>query len=93
MNSKYIAISTAAIASAISITANADFVDRPTGFKVGERLTLRPYVSLSYTYDSNIDSTKHSKDASIFVVNPGLGAEYIDENWEVIGRAWYSYHA
>ena len=93
MKAKLAAISTTIVVSAVSLTASADFVDRPRGFKVGERLTLRPYVSLSYTYDSNIDSTKHSKDASIFVVNPGLGAEYVDENWEVLGRAWYSYHA
>ena len=91
MNTKYSLTATIALA-ATAMTASADFVDRPKGFKIGERLTLRPYVSLSYTYDSNIDSAKKSKDASIFVVNPGLGAEYIDENWEVLGRAWYSYH-
>ncbi|MBR4259142.1 MAG: outer membrane beta-barrel protein [Kiritimatiellae bacterium] len=91
MKTKISAITTLALA-ATAITASADFVDRPKGFRIGKRLTLRPYVSLSYTYDSNIDSAKKSKDASIFVVNPGLGAEYIDENWEVLGRAWYSYH-
>ena len=80
MNTKYSLTATIALA-ATAMTASADFVDRPKGFKIGERLTLRPYVSLSYTYDSNIDSAKKSKDASIFVVNPGLGAEYIDEKW------------
>jgi hypothetical protein len=92
MKMKLTAISTTLVVSTLALTAAADFVDRPRGFKIGERLTLRPYVSLSYTYDSNVDSSKHSKDASIWVVNPGLGAEYIDENWEVIGRAWYRYH-
>ena len=92
MKTKLTAVSTTLVVSALALTAAADFVDRPRGFKIGERLTLRPYVSLSYTYDSNVDSSKHSKDASIWVVNPGLGAEYIDENWEVIGRAWYRYH-
>jgi hypothetical protein len=90
MNAKF---PTLAIAlSATVLTASADFVDRPKGYKIGERLTLRPYVSLSYTYDSNIDSSKKSKDASIWVVNPGLGAEYLAENWEITGRAWYNYH-
>jgi len=92
MKNKLIALSTTAVVSAFALTASADLVDRPRGFKIGERLTLRPYVSLSYTYDSNIDSSKHSKDASIFVVNPGVGAEYIDDNWEITGRAWYRYH-
>ena len=92
MNSKLIPFSAAAVMSAFALTASADFVDRPRGMKIGERLTLRPYVSLSYTYDSNIDSSKHSKDASIFVVNPGVGAVYLDDNWEVTGRAWYRYH-
>lgn len=91
MNMKVPALAATA-ALALSMTASADVVDRPTGFKVGERLTLRPYVSLSYTYDSNVDSSKHSKDASIWVVNPGIGAEYLAENWEIVGSAWYRYH-
>ncbi len=87
---KVLSLTIAAVS--VAMTASADVMDRPTGFRIGERLTIRPYVSLSYTYDSNIDSTKHSKDASIFVVNPGVGAEYVDDNWEVTGRAWYRYH-
>ena len=93
MNIKFSAIATTMVVSASVLTASADMVDRPTGFKIGERMTLRPYVSLSYTYDSNVDSTKHSKDGSTWVVNPGLGAEYKGDNWELAGRAWYRYHA
>ena len=84
---------TTLVVSASVLTASADVIDRPNGFKIGERMTLRPYVSLSYTYDSNVDSTKHAKDGSSWVVNPGLGAEYKGENWEIAGRAWYRYHA
>ena len=93
MNIKFSAIATTMVVSASVLTASADVVDRPTGFKIGERMTLRPYVSLSYTYDSNVDSAKHSKDGSTWVVNPGLGAEYKGDNWELAGRAWYRYHA
>ena len=93
MNVKFSAIATAVAVSASVLTASADVVDRPSGFKIGERMTLRPYVSLSYTYDSNVDSTKHAKSGSAWVVNPGLGAEYKGENWELVGRAWYRYHA
>ena len=93
MNVKFSAFATAMVVSASVLTASADVVDRPSGFKIGERMTLRPYVSLSYTYDSNVDSTKHAKDGSTWVVNPGLGAEYKGDNWELAGRAWYRYHA
>ena len=60
MNTKFSALAAALTASASVLTASADMVDRPTGFKIGERMTLRPYVSLSYTYDSNVDSAKHA---------------------------------
>ena len=93
MNIKFSAIATTLVVSASALTASADMVDRPSGIKIGERMTLRPYVSLSYTYDSNVDSTKHGKDGSTWVVNPGLGAEYKGDNWEIAGRAWYRYHA
>ena len=93
MNIKFSTLATAMAVSASILTASADVVDRPSGFKIGERMTLRPYVSLSYTYDSNVDSAKHAKSGSTWVVNPGLGAEYKGENWEIAGRAWYRYHA
>ena len=93
MNMKFSALATAMVVSASVLTASADVVDRPSGFKIGERMTLRPYVSLSYTYDSNVDSAKHAKSGSTWVVNPGLGAEYKGDNWEIAGRAWYRYHA
>ena len=93
MNAKLSAFATTLVVSASVLTVSADVIDRPNGFKIGERMTLRPYVSLSYTYDSNVDSAKHGKDGSTWVVNPGLGAEYKGENWEIAGRAWYRYHA
>ena len=93
MNIKLSAFATTLVVSASVLTASADVVDRPSGFKIGERMTLRPYVSLSYTYDSNVDSAKHAKSGSTWVVNPGLGAEYKGDNWELAGRAWYRYHA
>ncbi|MBR1921795.1 MAG: outer membrane beta-barrel protein [Kiritimatiellae bacterium] len=94
MDKKLSAAAATSLALAVTaLTASADFVDRPRGYKIGERLTLRPYVSLSYTYDSNVDQSKHSKSGSTWVVNPSLGAEYLAENWEITGRAWYRYHA
>ncbi len=82
-----------AAAAAASTAALAGEMDRPTGFKVGDRLTLRPYVSMSYTYDSNVDSTRHGKTGSNWSVEPGIAADYLGENWKLDGRAWYQYHA
>ena len=41
----------------LCLTANAEVLDRPSGIKIGERLTLRPFVSLSLTYDSNVSAS------------------------------------
>ena len=74
-------------------TASAEYMDRPTGIKVGQHMTLRPYVALSLTYDSNVDSQRESTAGSSWVVNPGMGLEYRGENWQVAGSVWYQYHA
>ena len=84
---------TLASVATVAAVASADVMDRPQGIHFGEHLTLRPYVSLSYTYDSNVDSTKHSKEGSQWLVSPGIGAQYLSENWKVDGAAWYEYHA
>ena len=92
--SKFFSAVAVATVSSVACASLVDLdMDRPSGIKVGERLTLRPYVSLSYTFDSNVDSTKHSKKGSQWLVNPGLGVDYISENWKINGAAWYEYHA
>lgn len=69
--------------------------DRPRGFTFGEsqRLTLKPYVALSYTWDSNRDSVKHAKRSSTWVVNPGFSLDYKNDNLQISGSAYYQYHA
>ncbi len=83
----------AAVSSAVA--ANADTMDRPGGFKVGQRMTVRPYVSLYYTFDSNVDSSHHSdsRNGSSWNVNPGFTASYQSENWNIDAGAFYRYHA
>ncbi len=90
MKTKLIASAAFALATCASL---ADVMDRPQGIKIGQRMTLRPYVSLSYTYDSNVDSTKHSKAGSQWCVNPGVSLEYLADNWKVVGSVYYQYHA
>lgn len=65
----------------------------PTGFRFfDQHLIIRPYVSLSVTYDSNIDSDKKQKnDDVIFRVNPGFDLVWYGERWKLDGRAWYDW--
>lgn len=76
------------------MSASAGTLDREPGIKfLNERLTLLPYVALSYTYDSNVDLTKNATDGSQWVVNPGIELKYKDDNWLVDALVWYKYHA
>ncbi len=78
---------------AVTSVASAEVMDRPGGIKIGERMILRPYVSLSYTFDSNIDSDKHGDTGSQWSVNPGLDLTYKGGNWDLTGSVYYQYHA
>lgn len=73
--------------------ADDGIVDRPTGIKFN-RLTLRPYVSFSYSFDSNPDSGKKgAANASYWTANPGLGLDFQGDNWKISGNVYYLYHA
>lgn len=90
---KNMLFATALVASCAAF-ADADLLNRAPGIKIGERLTLRPYVCLSYTFDSNPDSTRDGDDnASYWSINPGFDFDFAGENWKVIGNAYYQYHA
>lgn len=78
----------------LASAAAAGVMDREPGIKfLNERLTLSPYVALSYTYDTNVDSSRAAKSGSQWVVNPGIGLKYLDDNWLVDALVWYKYHA
>lgn len=82
------------IVGALVMSASAGTLDREPGIKIlNERMTLLPYVALSYTYDTNVDCTKAAKSGSQWVVNPGMELKYEDDNWLVNAVAWYKYHA
>ena len=80
-------------ACAAALSASADLIDRPGGIHLTQRLTLRPYASLSYTYDSNIDSDRSDRGGSTWIASPGIDLDYSAENWNAVARAWYQYHA
>ena len=65
---------------------------RPMGFRFfNNHLTIKPYVSLTYTYDSNIDTARHAQDDSIFAVSPGADFQWRGEKWALTGSLWYRY--
>lgn len=84
----------AAAAAVVAVTAaQGSILDRERGIRVGDRMTLEPYVSFSYTYDSNVDSSKHSHDGSQWVVGTGLDARYKGEELNMDANVNYDYHA
>ena len=87
----------AGLISFVGLTAEAEVLDRQSGFKIGERLTLRPYVSLSFTYDSNVDANYArqgkggSKDDFLWTISPALWLHYDGENWSAILSGFYNF--
>ena len=77
------------------LPVGAEVLDRPSGVKIGEHLTLRPYVSVSLTYDSNVNgssrSTHAKKDDFLWTVSPSLWIHYNAENWSLILSGFYNY--
>ncbi len=71
----------------------AEYMDRPVGYKIGQRMTIKPYVSMSAIYDSNVDGNRYGDDDIIWNINPGVGFQYIDECWQLMANAFYQYNA
>ena len=77
-----------------ALTAGESVADKPQGFRFfNQHLTIKPYVSLSYTYDSNIDTTRHAESDSIFCVQPGADFDWKGDNWALVGSLWYRRNA
>ena len=85
------------LALAAASLASAEVMDRPTGIKIGQRMTLRPYVSVSATYDSNVSGSHEGgsgkTDDIMWTVSPGLSLDYDGETWSLLLTAFYNYHA
>jgi len=94
-NKSFVILSAAVL---IATGASAEVLDRPAGFKIGQRMVLRPYVSFSATYDSNVNgshgqNTVDRTDDIMWTVNPGLSLDYRAEKWSLLLTAYYNYHA
>lgn len=84
-----------ALGAVLCQAANAEVLDRPGGLKIGERLTLRPYVSMSITYDSNVRAQSGSsvQDGGdcLWTIAPTLGLTYNAETWSLLLSGYYNY--
>lgn len=83
----------ALIGAVAASSATAEMMDRPGGFRIGQRLVIRPYVSLSSTFDSNVTSSKDEKEDVIWTVNPGFSFDYRGDRWYLTGSGYYSFNA
>lgn len=77
------------------LSSFAEVLDRPSGIKIGDRMTLRPYVSLSLTYDSNVRSRsgRAVEDGGdcLWTIAPTLGLTYNAETWSLLLSGYYNY--
>lgn len=86
----------AAVATGLAATAFAaggSEADKPQGFRFfNQHLTIKPYVAVAYTYDSNIDTTHRRVGDSIFSLNPGADFVWMADRWSLAGNAWYRWN-
>ena len=79
------------LAVGVCCAASAEVLDRSGGFKIGRRMTLRPYVSVSIGYDSNVRAQKGGDDDCLWTISPGLGITYNAETWSLLLTGYYNY--
>ncbi len=80
-------------AGSLVFSASAEMMDRPVGIKIGQRMTLKPYVAVSASYDSNVDRSKNGTDDVVWIVNPSLSLEYKADSWILMANAFYQYNS
>ena len=93
MRSSYLGIPVFACAAFMCASASAELMDRPAGFKIGQHMTLKPYVAVSTTYDSNAEGRNEGRENVCWTVSPGLGLDYVAENWTLTANVQYQYNA
>lgn len=71
----------------------AEMQDRPQGVKVGQRLTLRPYVTFDFTYDSNGDQQSEAESETSWYINPHLDVAYKADRFNADLGLFYGYRA
>ena len=93
MNVSYSRFFGACVLACAGLSASAIDMNKPTGIKIGQRMTLMPYVALSAMYDSNVGARRNGggDEDVVWTVNPSLTLDYHAENWAVQANAYYNY--
>jgi len=81
------------VAACGATVALAEMADRPQGIKIGERLTLKPYVSFDFTFDSNPDQQPDAENNTCWFINPHLDLTYRSERFNADVGMFYGYRA
>ena len=94
MNKHLTGLTIATLSAIPALFAGESVADKPQGFRFfNQHLTIKPYVALSYTYDSNVDTGRHAEGDSIFCLQPGADFEWKGERWALVGSLWYRRNA
>ena len=93
MKSIYFSLPVCMCAAFACANASAEVMDRPVGIKLGQRMTLKPYVALSATYDTNAEGRNEGRENVNWTVTPGLGLDYKAETWEITANLQYQYNS
>ena len=94
MNKHLTGLTIASLSVIPALFAGESVADKPQGFRFfNQHLTIKPYVSLSYTFDSNVDTTHKAESDSIFCVQPGADFEWKGDTWALVGSVWYRRNA
>ena len=94
MNKRILSMAATAGLAISAVAAGGSEADKPQGFRFfNQHLTIKPYVALSYTYDSNFDTTHKAEGDSIFCVNPGLEFIWLSDRWSLAGTVWYRWNS
>ena len=93
MRSKSFVVATLVASSVVCLSAFAEVMDRPAGISIGQRMTLKPYVATSVSYDTNADGRNDGKENVYWTVAPGLGLDYKGDSWTLLANIQYQYNA
>ena len=81
----------------VGLSAYGEIIERPSGIKLGQRMTLKPYVSMSVSYDSNVEATSGTAGANegdvLWSISPGLSLDYRGERSALLLSGYYNYRS
>ena len=79
----------------VGLSACGEIIERPSGIKFGQRMTLKPYVSMSVAYDSNVEAQNGNTGAGeadvLWTISPGLSLDYRGERSALLLSGYYSF--